>query len=448
MKQKIYQKKIPAKIVKVNLELLRTGNIEQKMKKEENNIRLYLFILIMGGAAGAVIWIFLKAVSVCTSFIWKTVPSYKGLSLLPLLICVFGGAVTGILHKKFKNYPEDLTVIMDKIKNEKYYPYQDIIPMLLCAFIPLICCSSVGPEAGLTGIIAALCYWVGDNITYAKSHSEELSEIGEAVTLGQLFRSPLFGIFEVEESEDPQRDIKTISKGYKLLYYGLSTAASFMVISGLNSIFGKSMEGFPSFSDVEMSVPDFALLIIYIPIGLLLFLLFVFFEKLTENIGSRVPVIAKEIICGTVIGIMGIALPMVMSSGEEQMGELMETYSGYAPVLLVGVCILKLLMTTFCINFGMKGGHFFPLIFACTCMGLALSMMIFEMPEVHAPFAAAAVTATVLGASLKKPVAASFLLLLCFPAKVLLWTLVCATIGSKVSDLIEGKLNKNREIKQ
>ena len=37
--------------------------------------------------------------------------------------------------------------------------------MLLCALLPLLLGASVGPEAGLTGIIAALCYWVGDNVT-------------------------------------------------------------------------------------------------------------------------------------------------------------------------------------------------------------------------------------------------------------------------------------------
>ena len=40
--------------------------------------------------------------------------------------------------------------------------------MLICAFIPLVFGASVGPEAGLTGIIAALCYWIGDNVSYAK----------------------------------------------------------------------------------------------------------------------------------------------------------------------------------------------------------------------------------------------------------------------------------------
>ena len=61
-----------------------------------------------------------------------------------------------------------------------------MLVMLISAFLPLIFAASVGPEAGLTDVIVGLCYWVGDNIKYAKEHEREYSEVGEAVTLGVL----------------------------------------------------------------------------------------------------------------------------------------------------------------------------------------------------------------------------------------------------------------------
>ncbi len=69
----------------------------------------------------------------------------------------------GFIHKRYGNYPEELDLVMEKIRKDKYYSYKHILPLLICAFIPLCCLSSVGPEAGLTGIIAALCYLVADN---------------------------------------------------------------------------------------------------------------------------------------------------------------------------------------------------------------------------------------------------------------------------------------------
>ena len=67
--------------------------------------------------------------------------------------------------------------------------------MLGAAILPLLFGASIGPEAGLTGIIVGLCYWVGDNTIFAGKNAKEYSEIGIAATLSVLFYAPLFGIF-------------------------------------------------------------------------------------------------------------------------------------------------------------------------------------------------------------------------------------------------------------
>lgn len=406
-------------------------------EKTVNTSKLAVFTALLGACAGMVIWCFLKAVAVCTGFIWDALPEKTGVSFLPLLFCILGGLLTGILHKRFGDYPEELQVVMGKIQKDKHYDYHPMSVMLVCAFLPLICGASVGPEAGLTGVIAALCYWVGDNVTFAKQNTEMISQIGEAVTLSQLFHSPLFGIMAVEESPvDGQEAVPSpMSRGNKLLFYGISTAAGFLAAEVLNKIFGPAMGGFPSFSEAPMETGDYLMLLLYIPAGLLLYVLFERCEQLTVRLSQRIPVVIRETVCGLVIGIIGILVPMAMFSGEEQMGELMETFASYSPFFLLGICLLKILMTTFCINLGMKGGHFFPLIFACTCMGFALAGFVFAAnPSPHAAFAAAAVTGTVLGAQLKKPLAAVLLLLLCFPAGTLFWIFLCVVIGKSVAE--------------
>lgn len=54
------------------------------------------------------------------------------------------------------DYPEELNVVLGKIKRDKHYDYKPMGVILVCAFIPLVIGASVGPEAGLTGIIAGL----------------------------------------------------------------------------------------------------------------------------------------------------------------------------------------------------------------------------------------------------------------------------------------------------
>jgi H+/Cl- antiporter ClcA len=422
--------------------------MENTVKKDSgirNWLRMLLLTLLLGMFAGLVIWTFLKLVALCTGLIWETAPARTGGKWIIVVLCTAGALAAGILRKKFGDYPESLDTVMGKIKKDHHYSYHPMLVMLLCAFLPLVLGASVGPEAGLTGIIAALCYWVGDNVTFAKQNMDLYSRVGEAVTLGQLFRSPLFGILAVEEGEGqlvPER----MPKGMKLVLYALSTASSFAVIWLLNSLFGKAMTGFPSFSEVPVSTADGFLALLYIPVGCLLFLFYEGCETVMGKVAKILPPVLKETLCGLAIGLVALVCPMVLFSGEEQMAQLIGNNGGYGVLFLAGICLLKLVMTSFCLKFGMKGGHFFPIIFACTCMGYALGTLFFAGDPGHAAFAAGIITAAALGAQMKKPLAVTVLLLLCFPPSFLLWGFLSAAAGSGLAGMIEKR--KGRLVKE
>lgn len=411
--------------------------------KAGNQMRLFILTLLTGAFAGAIVWCFLKAVSFGTILIWEVIPSGTGTRFILPALCAAGGLITGVIHHFAGNYPDELNVVLYKVKKEKYYDYRHLAAMLGCAFLPLVFGSSVGPEAGLTGIIAALCYWVGDNVTFARNYSALYSAVGEAVTLGQLFHSPLFGIFAVEESSDEEApDREPMPKIWKLALYSLSTAASFGAVALLNFLFGKAMSGFPSFSEVSPSAKDYILLVLYFAVGFLMYLFYEGSEHVLEKVSRIIPGIVRETLCGMMIGITGLLIPFVLFSGEEQMAELMERFREFTPLFLIGVALFKLVLTSFCLKFGMKGGHFFPLIFACACMGFALSMLLFEDPGSHAAFTAAIVSAAALGAQLKKPVAVSFLLLLCFPVRLLFWIFLSAALAGALAKRIGVRRNE------
>lgn len=400
-------------------------------KRIGNTIKLYIFVILLGITVGVVLWCFMKAVSVSTRLLWEVLPEKIGLPYTPVIICAIGGLIAGLLHRKYGDYPEELPVVLGKIKKEKHYDYHPMPVILACAFLPLILGASVGPEAGLTGIVAGLCYWISDNVKYAKIHEAEYSEIGSAVMLGTLFGSPLFGIFAVEENpEEGEKDGKlpVIPKLTKLILYGLSTAAAFGTMKGLSALFGKAAEGFPSFEWSRLVMQDYLMIPVYVICGLAVFLAFKYATKITGFVGSKIPVFLKEVICGICVGITAMLVPAVLFSGEDQMALLPETVKTVTPIILIGICALKIIMTALCIEFGLKGGHFFPLIYACCCIGFALS----TVTDVSPVFASAIITASTMGAQLKKPLAVAMLLLICFPLKVLLWILLAAAICSKI----------------
>lgn len=414
------------------------------MTKTKNTFSMLILSLCLGAVVGLVLWLFLRAVSVGTSFVWDKLSAYFGTRWVTVPLCALGGCFVGILHRLYGDYPEELDTVLGKVKREKHYDYHPMLVMLISALLPLVFGSSVGPEAGLTGIIAALCYWIGDNVSFARQNAAMYSELGEAVTLGQVFHMPLFGIFAVEETPGEDGQPPAMPKFSKLVYYGLAAASGFFVIRGLNSLLATPLEGFPSFSEVTLSAKDYALALVYIPVGVILYILYEWAEKLTKGIADHLPVILRETLCGIVIGLAGLAFPVILFSGEEQMAELMDTWGSYVPWMLIGICLLKIVMTAFCLRFGMKGGHFFPLIFACTCMGIGLAMLIFAQPESHIVFAAGVVTAATLGAQMKKPFAVSILMLLCFPVRLLFWIFLAAALGGRFAQIFTADNNTFR----
>ena len=397
----------------------------------KNQLTLWLFCALIGAVAGALVWVLLKILAVGTEFLWNWIPSKNVSPYYTLFVCVAGAAVIGIFRKVFGDYPEDLETVMEKVRAEKRYEYKNMPVLMAAALLPLLIGSSVGPEAGLTGIIVGLCYWAGDNLKFAGQNTRNYSQVGIVVSMSVLFHAPLFGIFEVEENSD--ESLASLTKGSKLLIYGIALAAGTSIYGGLSALFGAGLSGFPSFDMVELQKKDYLLMVLYILCGLLLAYFYQSTHKLTKTISNRFPAVMKEIFAGLILGITGTFLPVLLFSGEEQMGTLMETYTSYLPLALIGIAFFKLLLTNICIQFGLKGGHFFPVIFAGVCMGYGVAMLTCGLSGGHVVFGAAIVTASLLGGIMKKPLAVTMLLFLCFPIKMFIWIFVAALIGSKLT---------------
>lgn len=402
---------------------------ENKKVNVKNQLELWLFCALIGAVAGALVWTLLKIMSVGIEFLWEWIPNRTQIPFYTVIVCTVGALIIGVFRKKYGDYPEELETVMGKIKTEKRYEYKNMLIMMIAALLPLLMGSSIGPEAGLTGIIVGLCYWVGDNLKFAKQNAKEYSQIGMAVSLSVLFHAPLFGIFEVEESE---AELPVLNKSSKIFIYGIALAAGTGIYSGLSALFGAGLSGFPSFDSVETTRIDYILLIVYILCGLVLAYFYNVTHHLTRSVADKIPAIWREVAAGLCLGVTGSLIPAVMFSGEEQMGELMHTYAKYLPAALIGIAFLKILMTNLCIQFGLKGGHFFPVIFAGVSMGYGIAMIFCGTSGEHVVFAAAIVTASLLGGIMKKPLAVTMLLFLCFPVKMFVWIFVAAAAGSKL----------------
>lgn len=410
------------------------------MKKNSlsNEVRLMLFCAAIGAVVGIVFWLFLFAVNKGTWLVWDLIPGkVLRFGWYPVLACTLGGLLIGLFRRKNGDYPEDMMVVFGKLKKDNTYPYRKILVILVAALLPLIFAASVGPEAGMVGVVVALCCWAGDNLRFAGSQSAYYSRVGAQVSLSVLFHSPLFGILdELEDDADQER--QPISRPAKIAVYSVATGTGFGCFWLMNTLLGKVSEGFPTFDVIALGAGDYALFLPYLICGILLGWFFELSEKLFEGIGHSLPPVVSETVAGLVLGIVATLLPVIRFSGEEQMGELIRDFALYAPLGMIGIAFLKVVMTNLCIHLGLKGGHFFPLIFAAVCLGYGVSLIFFPGDGTHATFAAAVVTAATLGVTMKKPLAVSVLLLLCFPVRSLLWIVPAAALSGWVGARIGG----------
>ena len=396
-----------------------------------NQLYLALFCVLIGAFAGAVVYLFLKVMTLGMDFLWEWLPERVSVAWYPIVVCVIGGLIIGLFRKKFGDYPDELHTVMGKVKKDKRYEYKNMLVLIVAALLPLWMGCSVGPEAGLAGIIVAVCCWVGENLRFARHNSKEYSEIGMAVSLSVLFGSPLFGIFAVKEGAR-DGDLEKMTKTSRVFLYGIALAAGTGAYMLLTSLFGAGMEGFPTFEAASPEGLDYLMIIVYVAAGWVLSKFYQLTHHGCAKVAEKIPAVAREVVAGALLGIIACLVPAVMFSGEHQLGVLMGDYAGYLPIALMGFSFLKIIMTNICIQSGLKGGHFFPLIFAGTTFGYGLAVLAFPDSTGHVVFAAAIVTASLLGNIMKKPIAVTMLLFICFPIKMFVWIFLAAVIGSKL----------------
>ena len=125
------------------------------------------------------------------------------------------------------------------------------------------------------------------------------------------------------------------------------------------------------------------------------------------------------------LGIIGTLLPWSMFSGERQIYLLLGAGAQLGIIVLILTSIIKIILTNICIETGLKGGNFFPLIFSGTALGYALSVILGMDPILSMAVVTTSFTASIL----KKPIAVVLLLMIIFPMNLIPLMLVSAIVA-------------------
>ena len=420
-------------------------------EKSAAGLSMVLVALAIGFVAGLAVWAVFYASSALTELLWGT--GYSALAAclegagipswwIPIAFCLLGGTIIGLWSLKMGGAPAPLAHVLASVKKTGSYRLENLLASIVGFLLPLVFGGAIGPEAGIAGIIAAACTRIGEALKRAGIRVKGLTDVTISAALSAVFVTPFAGIIATAEgalagadepadgtaepADSATRNL-TFRRSVKLVLYTASALGAVGAVAAFTALFG-SEGGLPRFEGVT---PQDVRLLWGIPClvaGYLGALLFHTGEKcfglLSAKMGEH-PVL-KPVIAGLVLGLLALPLPYVLFPGEAQAFALMDEWNTLGVVVLAATGLCKCLATPLCLNFGWKGGHFFPIIFA----GIALGYAVAAVSGVDPMFCIAITCATLVAGVQRKPFMALALLLLCFPVSSVVWLGIACLIGA------------------
>lgn len=395
------------------------------------SLSLVVLACLVGFVVGVVVWGALSLSNLLIQLLWHDLPAALPFDApwLPLVLCPLGGLIIGMWTRAFRNAPASLETVMGEVRATGGYRLRGLGSSIVSFLLPLVFGGSIGPEAGLTGIIAAACTWIGNTLKRAGLKVKAVTDLTLSATLSAVFGAPLLGIVMNAEEQPgaPSPDDYSFRRPAKLLLY---TAAAFGAFGGAAFIGGLlgGGAGLPRFSSIE--VQGIAWLWT-VPLALAGWALGLLLHASNRAFGSMAGRFRKDslllpLIAGVALGAVAVALPGVLFSGERQCHTIMGEWTAVSALALLAAGALKVVATPLCLNFGWRGGNFFPCIFAGVSFGYGIA----ALSGIDPMLCVTVVTTALVACMTRKPLLTLALLILCFPIDGILASGVAALVGS------------------
>lgn len=395
------------------------------------SLSMVMLACLVGFVVGVVVWGALSLSNLLVQLLWHDLPAALPFDApwLPLIVCPLGGLAIGLWTRAFHNAPASLETVMGEVRATGGYRLRGLGSSIVSFLLPLTFGGSIGPEAGLTGIIAAACTWIGNTLKRAGLKAKAVADLTLPATLSAVFGAPLLGIVinAEDQSGAPSPSDYTFRRPAKLLLYTAAAFGAFGGVAFVGALVGESA-GLPRFDSIDAQGLAW---LWTVPLALVGWALGLLFHASNRAFGSMARRFKSEsllppLIVGVALGAMAVALPGVLFSGERQCHTIMEEWTAVSALVLLATGVLKVVATPLCLNFGWRGGNFFPCIFAGVSCGYGIA----ALSGIDPMLCVTVVTTALVACMTRKPLLTLALLILCFPIDGILASGVAALVGS------------------
>jgi H+/Cl- antiporter ClcA len=333
---------------------------------------------------------FLFAQTLVTGFIWQ------GTAFGPffiLVITILGGLLVGLTLKYFGDHVTILQQTMFMFRESGRFEPSYLPGGLLAIFLSLIFGASLGPEMAAVDMGGSMGTWSGDKTKDTAGNVRLLSLIGISGAL-----------------------------------------VGFGVFLGATATTSGALYPVPSYEQfIPIDLLYAAVLgLVGAAAGIALIYSYRFFSRVMTPLAGR-PVV-RGVLGGLVLGLFGIATPLVLFSGQYEFQEVLIEGTTLGAATLFLLVAAKILASTWCMAAIFKGGPIFPLIFAGGTLGMAISLV---FPFIPLTVAITAVMAGMIVCILKAPLGViPLLILIFFQWGIILVIIVGTLVGYMVTKKI------------
>ncbi|GIH03614.1 hypothetical protein Rhe02_16810 [Rhizocola hellebori] len=288
-------------------------------------------------------------------------------------VAAVAGAVVGLL-RRLTRLPHDVPGLFADLQTERVD--RKIVPGIVAvSTVSLIGGASLGPEKALGSMGGGAGSWLAQRKSLGKEDSQVNTLAGFAGAYGGLFSSTVIVVLLILEAARPGGQRLTKALAAEIVASSVSFGIYFVIAGAVfldsYQVPAYEFESWQLLAGVLLGL--FAALVVTLLAGLM---------RAAARLFGRLkaPAIAKSTLGGLIFGIVGVALPLTMFSGSEQLKTVLKDPGTLGLGLIAAVLVAK--MFTFAVSqaSGFVGGPIFPSLFIGGTAGVLVHQVIPGVP--------------------------------------------------------------------